>query len=150
MDTINYGSNQQRYAFLKVEFANYANFNDNERKYILNMLLRDYFYDTAWSMSSSVYRTNQQKYKFFRTQFDNNENLNEHERQYLTNMLQRRFDNLSVIYNDGEKRQCNGCKSETRALLYCEFCIRNYLQQNYREWTGNDEIDNVIKEAQKR
>ncbi|CAG8856115.1 29537_t:CDS:2, partial [Gigaspora margarita] len=85
IDTINYGSNQQRYAFLK-------------------------------SMYSSVYRTNQQKYKFFRTQFDNNENLNEHERQYLTNMLQRRFDNLS---------------------------------QNYREWTGNDEIDNVIKEAQK-
>ncbi|CAG8719061.1 24517_t:CDS:2, partial [Cetraspora pellucida] len=152
MNTSIYGSNQQRYAFLKTGFINYKNLNDNERQCLLQMLLRFYFYDTAWSMSSSIYRTNQQKYEFFKTQFFNNDKLEEHERQYLFNMLQKRFDNLSVIYKDGEKRQCKDCKSETRAMLYCEFCIRNYLklQQNYVEWTNNDKIDDEIKKAQER
>ncbi|CAG8489899.1 5431_t:CDS:10, partial [Cetraspora pellucida] len=150
MNTSIYGSNQQRYAFLKTGFTNYEN--KNERQCLSYMLLRFYFYDTAWSMSSSIYRTNQQKYEFFKSQFFNNEKLEEYKRQYLLNMLQRRFDNLSVIYKDGEKRQCKDCKSETCAMLYCEFCIRNYLklQQNYVEWTNNDKIDDEIKKAQER
>ncbi|KAF0545763.1 protein kinase [Gigaspora margarita] len=148
--TKNCGSNQERYASLKKEFANYKKFTENERQCILNMLLRDYYFDTAWSMKSSVYRTYQQKYEFFKTQFDNNENLEIHEKQYLFNMLQKRFDNLSVINNDGEKRHCENCKSATYALQYCEFCVRDYLQKSYRKWTGNDEIDNAIKKAQER
>ncbi|PKC58648.1 kinase-like protein [Rhizophagus irregularis] len=37
----------------------------------------------------------------------------------------------------------------TRATLYCEFCVQNYLKTNFSNWTsGNVNIDNLIQKCQ--
>ncbi|POG75275.1 kinase-like domain-containing protein [Rhizophagus irregularis DAOM 181602=DAOM 197198] len=51
--------------------------------------------------------------------------------------------------DDGTRRICENCNQECLATLYCEYCVRNYLQENFPNWTsGNDEIDNLIQECQ--
>ncbi|PKK61138.1 hypothetical protein RhiirC2_856438 [Rhizophagus irregularis] len=38
---------------------------------------------------------------------------------------------------------------ECLATLYCEYCVQNYLKENFSNWTsGNDDIDNLIQECQ--
>ncbi|RHZ82756.1 hypothetical protein Glove_103g19 [Diversispora epigaea] len=50
-----------------------------------------------------------------------------------------------------EKRQCKNCQNWHRATQYCEFCIRKYLANNFRNWTsGNEEIDKLIQECQQK
>jgi hypothetical protein len=35
------------------------------------------------------------------------------------------------------------------ATLFCEYCVRNYLKENFLNWTsGNNDIDNLIQECQ--
>ncbi|CAG8461423.1 15453_t:CDS:10 [Cetraspora pellucida] len=111
--------------------------------------LKEYHYNTAWSMDTSIHKTNQEQYEFFKAKYSNNEDLNEHEKEYLLNIIQKKIDNLKVNNNEGEKRQCEDCKNWIHALQYCEFCIRNYLQNNFCEWTGNNEIDKAIQDAQR-
>ncbi|RGB39988.1 kinase-like domain-containing protein [Rhizophagus diaphanus] len=51
--------------------------------------------------------------------------------------------------NDGTERVCENCSQECLATLYCEYCIRNYLEENFSNWTsGNDDIDNLIQTCQ--
>ncbi|RHZ80442.1 hypothetical protein Glove_136g101 [Diversispora epigaea] len=38
-----------------------------------------------------------------------------------------------------------------KAIQYCEFCIRKYLENNFENWTyGNNEIDKLIQECQQK
>ncbi|POG61151.1 kinase-like domain-containing protein [Rhizophagus irregularis DAOM 181602=DAOM 197198] len=56
---------------------------------------------------------------------------------------------LAVNYNSGTKRICENCKQECLATLYCEYCVRNYLKEDFSNWTsGNDVIDNLIQKCQ--
>jgi hypothetical protein len=48
-----------------------------------------------------------------------------------------------------QKRICENCDQECLATLYCEHCVQNHLKANFSNWTsGNDSIDNLIKECQ--
>lgn len=114
--------------------------------------LKEYHYNTAWSMDTNIYKNDKQQYEFFKSNYSNNRDLNEHEREYLLKLVQSKFDKLNVQNRDTQERkerQCEDCKNLTRASQYCEFCIRNYLQRNFRKWTGNDKIDEAIQDAQK-
>ncbi|PKC52799.1 kinase-like protein, partial [Rhizophagus irregularis] len=51
--------------------------------------------------------------------------------------------------NDGTRRICENCNQECLATLYCKYCVRNYLKEDFSNWTsGNDDIDNLIQKCQ--
>src|SRR4051812_5172237 len=59
------------------------------------------------------------------------------------------YDRNKIIFNSGTKRICENCKQECLATLYCEYCVRNYLKENFTNWTsGNNDIDNLIQKCQ--
>ncbi|CAG8535514.1 3232_t:CDS:10 [Gigaspora rosea] len=114
--------------------------------------LLEYHVETAYSMDTSIHKSDLQQYDFFITTYSNDKNLNEHEREYLLKKIKSNFDKLNVQNRDKQsrkERQCENCKNFTRAFQYCEHCIRNYLQNNFRESTGNDIIDQAIQHSQK-
>src|SRR5436190_23935934 len=40
-------------------------------------------------------------------------------------------------------------KEQKEFVLYCENCVRNYLKENFSNWTsGNNDIDNLIQKCQ--
>jgi hypothetical protein len=63
--------------------------------------------------------------------------------------LTKGYDRNKVMDDDGARRICENCNQECLATLYCEYCVRNYLQENFPNWTSeNDDIDNLIQECQ--
>ncbi|EXX66435.1 Mkk1p [Rhizophagus irregularis DAOM 197198w] len=75
--------------------------------------------------------------------------LTNDEKTYAIRWITKNYDRNKVINNDGTKRICENCNQECLATLYCEYCIRNYLKENFSNWTsGNDDIDNLIQKCQ--
>ncbi|EXX59805.1 Mkk1p [Rhizophagus irregularis DAOM 197198w] len=75
--------------------------------------------------------------------------LTNDEKTYAIRLLVENYDRNKVRNNSGTKRICENCNQECLATLYCEYCVRNYLQENFPNWTsGNDDIDNLIQECQ--
>ncbi|CAB4422022.1 unnamed protein product [Rhizophagus irregularis] len=75
--------------------------------------------------------------------------LTNDEKTYAIRLLTKNYDRDKVMNNDGTRRICENCNHECLATLYCEYCIRNYLKENFSNWTsGNDDIDNLIQKCQ--
>ncbi|CAB4427282.1 unnamed protein product [Rhizophagus irregularis] len=75
--------------------------------------------------------------------------LTKDEKSYAVKKLNKAFDHEKIFYNEGTKRICENCHDECLATLYCEHCIRNYLKENFSNWTsGNNDIDNLIQQCQ--
>ncbi|EXX55883.1 Ipl1p [Rhizophagus irregularis DAOM 197198w] len=59
------------------------------------------------------------------------------------------YDRNKIIDNNGTRRICESCNQKCLATLYCEYCVRNYLKENFSNWTsGNYDIDNLIQKCQ--
>ncbi|RHZ65119.1 hypothetical protein Glove_319g110 [Diversispora epigaea] len=77
-------------------------------------------------------------------------NLDRSEKNYLYNLIDKELDNKNVLENANEKRKCEHCGNMTSAKQYCEYCIRKYLENNFKNWTsGNNEIDKLLQTCQK-
>ncbi|EXX69019.1 kinase-like domain-containing protein [Rhizophagus irregularis DAOM 181602=DAOM 197198] len=75
--------------------------------------------------------------------------LTKDEKSYAVKELNVGFDYIKILLNEGKKRICENCQDECLATLYCEHCIRNYLKENFSNWTsGNNDVDNLIKKCQ--
>ncbi|CAB4437554.1 unnamed protein product [Rhizophagus irregularis] len=75
--------------------------------------------------------------------------LTNDEKTYAIRWITKDYDRNKVMDNDGTKRICENCKQECLATLYCEYCVRNYLKEDFSNWTsGNDDIDNLIQKCQ--
>ncbi len=78
-----------------------------------------------------------------------NKSLTNDEKTEAIRILNKCYDQDKILYNDGTKRICENCNQECLATSYCELCVRNYLIENFKNWTsGNDKIDNLIQECQ--
>ena len=79
----------------------------------------------------------------------NDESLTRDEKSEAIKRFDGDYDYFKVLQNDGIRRVCENCQERCLATLYCEFCVRNYLKENFPNWTsGNNEIDNLIKKCQ--
>jgi hypothetical protein len=77
------------------------------------------------------------------------ETLTEDEKLEVIKRFDGDYDYFKVVKNDGTKRVCENCQESCLARLYCEYCIRNYLRENFSNWTSsNDEIDRIIRKCQ--
>jgi hypothetical protein len=75
--------------------------------------------------------------------------LTNYERSDAINKLEKFYDYYKIIYNQGKKRICENCQNKCLAITYCEYCVRNYLKDNFSNWTsGNDSIDNLLQKCQ--
>ncbi|CAB4441449.1 unnamed protein product [Rhizophagus irregularis] len=75
--------------------------------------------------------------------------LTNDEKTFAIRNLTKNYDRDKVMDNDGTKRICENCKQECLAILYCEYCVRNYLKEDFSNWTsGNEDIDNLIRKCQ--
>ncbi len=75
--------------------------------------------------------------------------LTDDEKSDTIKLLSKRYDYDKVINNEGIKRICENCAQECLATLYCEHCVRNYLEAKFSNWTSNNpDIDDLIQKCQ--
>src|SRR6266498_2366941 len=72
--------------------------------------------------------------------------LTKDEKTEAIRTINKYYDKEKILYNSGTRRICENCNQECLATLYCEYCVQNYLQTKFSNWTsGNDDIDNLIQ-----
>jgi hypothetical protein len=77
------------------------------------------------------------------------ESLSKNEKSEAIKLLNKDYDNYKIFNNKGTKRICENCQDECLATLYCEHCVRNYLKENFSNWTSeNNDINNLIQKCQ--
>src|SRR3984957_7050591 len=75
--------------------------------------------------------------------------LTKDEKTEKRRLLTKSYDLNKVLDNEKTKRICENCNQECLSTLYCEYCVRNYLKENFLNWTsGNDDIDDLIQKCQ--
>ena len=77
------------------------------------------------------------------------ETLTEEEKLETIKKFDNDYDYFRVTWGKGDRRICENCQKSCIARFYCEYCIRNYLEANFSNWTsGSTDIDNLIKKCQ--
>ncbi|RGB32823.1 hypothetical protein C1646_705886, partial [Rhizophagus diaphanus] len=98
---------------------------------------------------TKIYKNIHKEFEFKKQTVLADKILTNDEKTYTIRWLTKNYDRDKVMDNDGTKRICENCKQECLATLYCEYCVRNYLKDDFSNWTsGNDDIDNLIKKCQ--
>ncbi len=100
-------------------------------------------------MDTSIYNTLDKEHEFKKQTILADESLTKDEKSEVIKLLNIDYDNYKILDNEGTKRICENCQDECLATLYCEHCVRNYLKENFSNWTsGNCDIDNLIQKCQ--
>src|SRR4051812_31738090 len=100
-------------------------------------------------MDYNIHNDIQKQYEFQKQTVLADKSLTKDEKTEAIRLLTKAYDRNKILFNDGTKRICENCNQECLATLYCEYCVRNYLKKNFKNWTsGNDDIDNLIKKCQ--
>jgi hypothetical protein len=90
-----------------------------------------------------------EQYKFLKQTLLDEKSLTKNEKSEAMKLLRKNYDENKIRFNIGTKRVCENCNQECLAKSYCELCVRNYLKENFLNWTSkNDNIDNLIQECQ--
>ena len=79
----------------------------------------------------------------------NNQSINEKEKEEAIRLITVTKDRENFFRLKEETYPCDICSKAGFTILNCEHCVRDTLQKNFNSWTsGNDIIDNAIKQAQ--
>ncbi|RGB37365.1 hypothetical protein C1646_694961, partial [Rhizophagus diaphanus] len=101
------------------------------------------------AVDTSIYNDIHKQFEFRKQTVLADKILTDDEKTEAIKSLTKSYDRNVVNFNDGTRRICENCNQECLATLYCEYCVRNYLKENFSNWTsGNDDIDNLIQECQ--
>ncbi|RHZ73755.1 hypothetical protein Glove_229g55 [Diversispora epigaea] len=104
-----------------------------------------------YSLDLNIYKTITEKEEHRKNVVKNDSSLTENEKNFLFNELLRVYDRSRICDNSVESQQCNNCLKKHQATQYCELCIRMYLENNFGNWTSeNNEIDKLIQECQRK
>src|SRR6266536_1872169 len=100
-------------------------------------------------LDTSIYNTLDNRFEFKKQTILADESLTKDEKSEVIKFLNEDYDNYKILENEGTKRICENCQDECLATLYCEHCVRNYLKENFSNWTSeNSDIDNLIQKCQ--
>jgi hypothetical protein len=98
---------------------------------------------------TNIYNDIHKQFEFQKQTVLADKTLTNDEKTETIRFLTRDYDRNKVRDNDGTKRICENCNQQCLATLYCEYCVRNYLKENFSNWTsGNNDIDNLIQKCQ--
>src|SRR5438045_6542308 len=99
--------------------------------------------------NQNIHDNHHERYEFRKQTVLANKSLTEDEKTEAIKILNKTYDRNKINYNEGTKRICENCNQECLATSYCELCVRNYLIENFKNWTsGNNNIDNLIQKCQ--
>jgi hypothetical protein len=88
-------------------------------------------------------------YEFMQQTILADDSLTEEEKTEAIRLNNKDYDRDKIINNSGTRRTCENCNQKCLATLYCEYCVQNYLKDNFSNWTSeNNDIDNLIKNCQ--
>src|SRR4051812_10622967 len=105
-----------------------------------NEKLQSIWGKTFFSLDYDIHKKITEQEEYRKNMFENDSSLTENEKNFLLSELKKLYDKIRISDNVVEKQQCNNCQNWHQATLYCEFCIRKYLENNFENWTsGNDE-----------
>ncbi|GES78395.1 kinase-like domain-containing protein [Rhizophagus clarus] len=107
-------------------------------------------YNRALALTDyNIQNTLDKRFEFRKKIIRADKSLTENEKSYAMEELNKDFDYHKVLFNEGTKRICENCHDECLATLFCEHCVRNYLKENFSNWTsGNNDIDDLIQQCQ--
>ncbi|CAG8823947.1 24350_t:CDS:1, partial [Racocetra persica] len=115
-------------------------------------------YDVAWAVFHRVcvlsadennYQEVKADMKIVESAINQYKNLTPSEKDYLTYQFSLLVDKVNISNKKSKQRKCENCQNWTHAQQYCEYCIRNYLTNNFNNLSsGNIEIDELIRECQ--
>jgi hypothetical protein len=89
------------------------------------------------------------QYEFIRQTILDDNSLTNDEKTEAIRLFNKYYDREKLLYNEGNRRICEDCSQKCLAISYCEYCIRNYLKENFSNWTSkNKDIDNLIQKCQ--
>ncbi|RHZ82921.1 hypothetical protein Glove_103g23 [Diversispora epigaea] len=121
------------------------------KKIVWNNRMKRVWVKAYLSLDSNIHKTITQQEEFRKNIIRNDSSLTKNEKKFLLYELQKVYDKSKIDNNLIEKQQCNNCQNWYQATQHCEFCIRKYLENNFRNWTsGNEEIDKLIQECQQK
>ncbi|PKY24286.1 hypothetical protein RhiirB3_527104, partial [Rhizophagus irregularis] len=104
---------------------------------------------TTTLTDTNIYNNIHKQFEFKKQTILADKILTNDEKTYAIRWMTKGYDRNKVNLNSGTKRICENCKQECLATLYCEYCVRNYLKEDFSNWTsGNDDIDNLIQKCQ--
>src|SRR3984957_7211680 len=90
----------------------------------------------------SIHDNWHKQYEFKKQTVLADESLTENEKSEAIRILTENYDLDKMILNEGTRRTCENCNQECLATLFCEYCVQNYLKENFSNRTsGNDKID---------
>jgi uncharacterized protein with gpF-like domain len=97
----------------------------------------------------NTFNSLQKGYEFMQQTILADNSLTEEEKTEAIRLCNKNYDRDKILSNSGTKRTCENCNQKCLATLYCEYCVQNYLKDNFSNWTsGNNDIDNLIKNCQ--
>src|SRR3954447_22566406 len=85
-------------------------------------------------IDTNIHKTQEQRHEFRKQIILADESLTKDEKSEAIRESVRNMDWLKLQRNEGTKRICVNCQKECLATLYCEYCVRNYLKENFPNW----------------
>jgi hypothetical protein len=106
--------------------------------------------DRAYALTDyNIHDDFHEQHEFRKQTIHADESLTKDEESEAIRELNKIYDKAKILFNSGTRRVCENCNLNCLAMLYCEYCVRDYLKENFSNWTsGNDDIDNLIQECQ--
>ncbi|CAB4407557.1 unnamed protein product [Rhizophagus irregularis] len=112
--------------------------------------------DVVWAAFNRAYLSNyincnnlDERHELRKLTIFTNESLTKDEKLLAIKLLNEDYDHIKILSNEGTKKNLRNCQEECLATLYCEHCVRNYLKENFSNWTsGTSDIDNLIQKCQ--
>ncbi|GET64490.1 kinase-like domain-containing protein [Rhizophagus irregularis DAOM 181602=DAOM 197198] len=97
----------------------------------------------------NIHKGFHEQYEFMQQTILADNSLTEEEKTEAIRLNIEDYDRDKIKYNSGIRRICENCNQKCLATLYCEYCVQNYLKDNFSNWiSGNNNIDNLIKNLQ--
>ncbi|GBB83237.1 hypothetical protein RclHR1_00100041 [Rhizophagus clarus] len=104
----------------------------------------------AFTLTDYAIKLNEQ-HQFRKKIILDDKTLTKDEKSVTIKRLEEGYDYLKILFNEGTKRLCENCEKECLATFYCEYCIQNYLKEDFPNWSsGNDNIDILIRKCQEK
>ncbi|RIA81735.1 hypothetical protein C1645_864167 [Glomus cerebriforme] len=119
--------------------SNYNNIISDIRRGLIFATIHRAYTLIDYNIHNNIYK----QYKFMQQKILADKSFIKHEKIEAIRFINKNFNRDKILYNSGTKRVCENCNQECLATLYCEYCVRNYLKENFSNWTsGNNDIDN--------
>jgi hypothetical protein len=104
---------------------------------------------TYYLIDYNIYTDMHKQYEFRKQTILADQLLTDDEKAEAIKKITKTYDRNKIFSNSEIKRICENCNQECLSTLYCEYCVRNYLKSNFKNWTsGNNDIDNLIQKCQ--